>query len=479
MMLASEPINFVLVNYWLEWLIRLVMLVIIPMRRSPATAKGWLLLIFFLPWVGLLLFLLIGRNSLPGVRLARQRESQARLARIGQEMRQNIHFQQPDLGGNLDQAVTLALNLGDMPMLGNNSAEFLPEYQEVIQRLIDDIDAAQNHVHLLFYIYAADPTGDAVTEALVRAVQRGVKCRVLMDAVGTGRDCAIQLPKMRSLGIEAYSMLPVGLFRSKAARFDLRNHRKIAVIDGRIGYTGSQNIVDSSFKPGLTFVELMVRVTGPIVLELQAVFQGDWYQESDSLLGSHEIFPDPVAGGKVTMQVLPSGPGYPHENNQRMFISLVHGAQKRVVITTPYFVPDEALLVALQTAVLRGVEVHLMVNKVPDQILVSLAQQSYYQQLLESGVKIHLFKKGFLHAKHMSIDDEIALIGSSNMDIRSFQLNNEISLLIYDVGITSQLADQQQLNFIDSEPLTRSAWQQRGWYYRFPENLARLMSPLL
>lgn len=471
--------TLVLINYWMEWAIRLVMLVLIPMRRSPATAKGWLLLIFFLPWAGLVLFLLIGRSGLPAWRLTRQRESQNRLARIGKQMRSNIHFQEPQLGGNLAQAVTLALNLGDMPMLGGNSAELLADYDATINRLVEDIDAAQHHVHLLFYIYATDATGQKVTAALARAVERGVVCRVLMDAVGTGRDCRVLLPQLRELGIEAFPMLPVGLFRTKAARFDLRNHRKIAIIDGQIGYIGSQNIVDSTFKPGLTFVELMVRVRGPIVLELQAVFQGDWYQESDILLEDKSVFPDPTIVGPVTMQVLPSGPGYQHENNQRMFLSLVHGARRRVVITTPYFVPDEALLAALQTAVLRGAEVHLVVNKFRDQLLVSLAQQSYYQQLLESGVQIHRHTRGFLHAKHLSIDNSVSLIGSSNMDIRSFQLNNEISILIYDVHLTNQLAEEQQRNFNNSELLTREEWQRRSWLVRFAENLARLMSPLL
>jgi cardiolipin synthase len=179
------------------------------------------------------------------------------------------------------------------------------------------------------------------------------------------------------------------------------------------------------------------------------------------------------------MQVLPSGPAYERENNQRMFLALIHGAQERVVITTPYFVPDEALLQALQTAVLRGVEVHLVMNKMADQVLVSLAQRSYYQELLESGVQIHLYKAKFLHAKHLSIDSNICLIGSSNMDIRSFQLNNEISVLIYDTGVTSLLEAEQQRYFAGSERLTLEQWGKRSSTSKMMENYARLLSPLL
>ena len=284
---------------------------------------------------------------------------------------------------------------------------------------------------------------------------------------------------MAERGIQAHPMLPVGIFRRQTARFDLRNHRKIAIIDGRVGYTGSQNIVNADFKHGLTFEEMMVRVTGPIVLELQSVFLTDWYLESAELLDSADVGPAPVLTGEVAMQVLPSGPVFPRENNQRMFLTLVHGARKRVVITTPYFVPDEPLLEALQTAVLRGVQVHLVVNKVADQVLVSLAQRSYYQELLDSGVKLHLYHERFLHAKHMSIDGDIALIGSSNMDIRSFQLNNEISLLLYDSGVVDRLALEQERYFAGSVLLTKEEWDRRSQASRLLENLARLMSPLL
>ena len=465
--------------YASEWAIRLVMLVIIPSRRSPAAAKGWLLLIFFLPWPGLLLFLLIGRNRWPEWRLQRLQESRAQMVRIGKRLRNSPNLIQPQFSGPLAQPITLARNLGDMPIMDANSAELLSDYTGAIDRLIADIDSAQHHVHLLYYIFANDPVGERVLDALTRAVKRGVICRVLMDAVGTGRDVNALLPRMLEAGIQAFPMLPVGPFRRKTARFDLRNHRKIAVIDAHIGYTGSQNIVSADFKEGITYEELVLRVMGPVVLELQGVFLADWYQEADELLDASEYFPEPKRAGHVLMQVLPSGPAYPRENNQRMFLALIHGAQERVVITTPYFVPDEALLQALQTAVLRGVEVHLVLNKRADQFLVSQAQQSYYQELLESGVQIHLYTAKFLHAKHLSIDDELCLIGSSNMDIRSFQLNNEISILIYDAGLTNLLAAEQQRYFAGSERLTLKQWRERSFASKMLQNYARLLSPLL
>jgi cardiolipin synthase A/B len=476
---STEFLTWGMLVYLTEWVIRLIMLFYIPLRRSPAVARGWLLMIFFLPVTGLVLFALIGRVRLPAWRLERQREARQRLALMADRLRNSPNFIQPRLGGHLDQAVKLADNLGRMPILGGNSAELLSNYTGAIDRLIADIDAAQQHVHLLFYIFANDATGHRVIDALARAVKRGVHCRVLMDAVGTGRAVRALLPRMAELGIAAHPMLPVGLFRRKTARYDLRNHRKIAVMDGRVGYTGSQNIVNPDFKHGLTFEELLVRVTGPIVLELQSVFLSDWYVDSNEMVETPDVAPDAGQTGQVPMQVLPSGPVFPRENNQRMFLALVHGARKRVVITTPYFVPDEALLEAMQTAVLSGVAVHLVVNKSADQILVSLAQRSYYQDLLDFGVQIHLYKERFLHAKHMSIDNDISLIGSSNMDIRSFQLNNEISLLLYDHGVTSLLEAEQNRYFAGSDLLTREEWAKRSRAQQVLEIFARMMSPLL
>ena len=264
--------------------------------------------------------------------------------------------------------MTLAENLGDFPILGGNSAEILADYQLTIDRLIADIDMAHDHVHLLFYIIADDATAWRVFAAAERAVQRGVACRVLADSLGS-RPGSNAYCRLLRAGILAEETMPGGIFRRHTGRIDLRNHRKIAVIDGDIGYIGSQNLIDSTFKRGLTYEELNVRLCGPIVLELQAVFADDWYVEVDEFLGEARYFPDPRIAGDVPAQALPSGPGYPRENNQRVVVSLIHAATQRIVITMPYIIPDGALLQALQTSVLRGVEVTLVQPLQMDQIL--------------------------------------------------------------------------------------------------------------
>jgi cardiolipin synthase len=465
--------------YASEWVIRLAMLVVIPFRRPPASANAWLLLVFFQPWIGLALYLFIGRPELPRWRTQKLLKLRPEMEAIATRLREHPNVFHPVLDPRLMEGERLAENLSLLPVLGGNSAELLADYAGSIQRLVADIEAARDHVHLLYYIFADDATGHVVTEALARAVKRGVTCRVLIDALGARRALRTLLPKLDAAGVKAHRVLPAGLLRLWGARVDLRNHRKIAVIDGRIGYTGSQNLVDSTFKKGIVYEELVVRVTGPVVLGLQFVFVSDWYLETDELLDTPALFPIPDVTGDVPAQPLPASPNWGPAAIQRVVVALIHGARERVVITTPYFVPDSALLQALQTAVLRGVEVHLVVSRQADQMLVSLAQRSYYAQLLDAGVQVHRYSKAFLHAKHLSIDGEVALIGSSNMDIRSFLLNAEIALLFYDRDVAARLRREQERYFAGSELLDPQTWRQRPFLSKVAENTARLMSALL
>ena len=197
------------------------------------------------------------------------------------------------------------------------------------------------------------------------------------------------------------------------------------------------------------------------------------------MLGGAGEFPSPEITGSVPAQALASGPAFPTQNNQRLFVALIHGARRRVVLTTPYFIPDEPLLQAVQTAAIRGVSVHLVVSEVGDHPVVSLAQKSYYEELLEAGVHIHLYRTNFLHAKHLSIDDSVAMIGTSNLDIRSFALNAEVMLLIYDRDVTTRLIVEQERYFADSRLLTLDEWRQRSFGTRLAQHLMRLLSPLL
>lgn len=468
--------------YVSEWLIRLVMLSLVIDRHPPRVAMTWLLVIFFLPWPGLLLYLFIGENRLPRRRLAKRKALLTRLE--GMHTRYMPHRENVAsmVGRKSLPTAILAERLGYMPILSGNKATLLADTGTVIDLLVEDIDAAQHHVHLLVYIFAVDLTGQRIMAALERAASRGVKCRLLADAQGSRQFLKKMSQRLIKAGIKLYPALPVSLLRAWVSRIDLRNHRKIVVIDGRIAYTGSQNIVDASYgHRNLQWHDLMVRLTGPVVSELQAVFAGDWFAESDELLDGSDIFSDgniPVEGG-VAVQTMPSGPLFPVENYQRLAVAALYATRRKVIITTPYFVPDEVFLEAMETVALQGVVVELIVPLNSDHLLVGNAARGYYERLLKNGVAIYLFNKGLLHAKSMTIDDSLAFLGSSNFDIRSFELNFEINMIIYDARFTKSLRQQQDWYRACSQRLVLAQWQQRPRYQKVMQNITKLLSPLL
>lgn len=462
-----------------EWSIRLAMIAVVPIRRSPEAARSWLILVFLLPIPALLIYLLIGRPTYPRWRRERFLRLPAVLAAASKEISHSRYCRRPELPGNLSDPALLVEKLGQFPTVAGNDLEVISRYDEVIDRMIADIGAAQHTVHLLFYIFADDETGLRVIDALQRAAKRRVKCRVLIDAIGSRRWARRVATLLIPAGVEVRLALRVGLLRRRSARADLRNHRKIAVIDSRVGYLGSQNIINAEHREGVINEELVARVVGPVATEIQTVFIADWFMETDEEIANPVLFPHNPPGGGVVAQVLPSGPDYPEAGIGHLLVSLVHGARERVIITTPYFVPDEPLLQALKTATLRGVEVRVVLSNVTDQMLVNLAQRSFYSELLFAGIQVHLYEKAFLHAKHITFDDEIAILGSSNVDIRSFVLNAEVSLIVFDKTVVAQLKHQQSRYFVSSNALSLREWERRPIANKVAENLARLASPLL
>jgi cardiolipin synthase A/B len=463
-----------------EWVIRLAMLVYVPQKRSADAARAWLVLIFLIPWLGLLLYALIGRIRYPRERLQDEARAVLRIRDVQAQMLSKGGFSRPQLTGEAGRTAALVERLGEFCPLAGNKVELLAEYQPALDRLVADIEAATHHVHLLFYIFAADATGRKVGAAVERAARRGVSCRVLMDAVGSSSGLRHLAPELRKAGVEVVALLPVNYFRRNSARLDLRNHRKIAVIDGSIGYVGSQNVVDPGFIKAYPNEELLARVEGPVVVQLQSVFLADRYQETENRLEIPAKFlPPQTPAGESAAQVLPSGPGYAYENQQSMLIDILHEARERVVMTTPYFVPDEPFLEAMETAALRGAEVHLVVPEHSNKLVTNWAQESHYARLLDVGIHIHLYAPHFLHAKHVTVDRFVAVVGSVNMDIRSFALDSEVSLLVYDEKVVMAFEAVQARYFAQSRELSKAEWSKRGQLRRVAQNTARLADSLL
>ena len=467
-----------LVYYTSEWIIRLLMLIYVPQRRSAAASRAWLLLIFLLPWPGLVVYALFGRAFLPRRRIGRQERAERRIREVQSQMDPSADMT-PSLPETVRPVAVLGRDLGNFGVMDGNAIKLLPDYSGAIARLVEDIDRATSSVHLLFYIFEDDATGRAVTQALLKAAGRGVSCRLVLDALGSKRGLKRLGPVLRAGGVEVLPALPVGLFRRHTARYDLRNHRKIAVLDGYIGYAGSQNIVDGHFVKGFPNEELWVRVTGPVVMQLQAVFLTDHYCETGRVLDTVGLFPEKAAKGPSACQVVPSGPSFRRDNGQEIIVEMLYTARARICITTPYFIPDEPFLEAVRTAARRGVEVHLIVPMHANQPVSRLAQRAYYEDLLEVGVAIHLYPPRFLHAKHITIDDTMALIGSTNMDIRSFALNEEVNLLIYDAAVVAGIRAIQEGAMAQSERLTRESWARRSPWAKVVQNTARLLDSLL
>ncbi|WP_104126048.1 cardiolipin synthase [Cryobacterium sp. Y57] len=474
----------VLLALIVDFSVRVVAIIVVPRNRRPMSGMAWLLTIFFIPYVGVLLFLLIGYRVLPRKRLAMQEEINQFIldSTEGMERVQHDH----PWPSWLESVVELNRNLGAMPLVGDNTASLIGEYQVAFDTMIADIDRAQKYVHVEFYILSLDHTTAPFFDALENAHKRGVSVRVLMDHIQSMRKPGFRQTKKRltDAGIKWELMLPVQPFKGKWQRPDLRNHRKLLIVDGLVGFMGSQNIIDRSYnmrgniRRGLKWKDVMTRLEGPIVSGLNAIFITDWYSETNELLTRdiEPVHPRPVTDA-LDCQVVPSGPGFKGENNLRLFLALLYYAQDRIIITSPYFVPDESIMYAITTAVQRGLHVELIVSEIGDQAVVYHAQRSYYEELLTAGVRIYMYKAPYiLHAKHFTIDDEVAVVGSSNMDQRSFSLNMEVSLMVRGRSFVRNLRAMEDENRLNSRELTLEEWRKQPLRSTILDNLARLTS---
>lgn len=484
---ASIAADWTLVLFFvIDFIIRVIAIIVVPRNRRPSAGMAWLLAIFLIPYVGVIAFLLIGHPKLPKKRREIQDEINDFIRIAGENLpKQELQPGRPLWFTNL---VKLNRNLGALPLLGGNEAELLGDYNATIRAMTAAIDAADRHVHVEFYILSCDRTTAPFFDALERAVKRGVTVRVLLDHVANMRTKGYSKTKRRldRTGAEWHLLLPLQPWRGKFQRPDLRNHRKILVVDGLVAFMGSQNIIDRSYnkrgnlRRGLQWQELVARVEGPVVGGINAIFLSDWYSETGELVSREVDVTDPdLENGDLDCQVVPSGPGFDGENNLRLFLGLLYAAQKRIVITSPYFVPDESMLYAITTAVQRGVPVDLFVSEIGDQALVYHAQRSYYEALLRAGVRIYLYPDPYiLHAKHFTIDDDVAVIGSSNMDMRSFGLNLEVSLMVRGESFVSDMRAVEDGYRQKSRELTLDEWLKQPLRSTVLDNLARLTSAL-
>ena len=471
-----------------------VLVVLIAIRvimRRPATgvALAWLVLVAFVPFVGALFYLLVGERRI-GLRRARRiaklRTTYATLAKgvIDTGLTQVDWDKHRAEARGMDR---LGVRMIGVPTVAGSSAQFYSSSEQILTAIAQDVEGARQSVLMEFYIWNEGGAANDVLEALIRAAQRGVSCRVLVDALGARPWWKGQQPqRLRAAGVQVHPALPVGLLQVLFGRNDLRLHRKIVIIDGQVAWTGSMNLVDPRFFKQDAhvgqWVDAMVRVEGAAVVPLAMTMIGDWMVETaepvesikrSAALGRVE------AKGTEDVQVIPSGPGESQDGLLQMLLAVINSAREELVLTTPYFVPDDSLLRALRGAAGRGVRVEMILPEKVDSLLTRFASRSYYSELMDAGVQIHLYRQGLLHTKSMTADRRISMFGTVNLDMRSLWLNYEVALFVYGTTFAEQLRALQQSYLDDSECLDAGEWSQRPVSQRFLENTLRLVSPVL
>jgi len=469
--------------------IRLGLSARIIMRRLPiGVSLAWLAVVMGFPFAGTLLYLLFGGTRLGWRRARRAKQIHGPYLQWLSE----LHTRYPavdwaQLRPECQRIARLTEAAVAIPALSGNSLRLLAGADEFFPALIADIEAAQRTCHLEFYIWNAGGKADAVADALLRAVARGVSCRLLVDALGSHSFLhSEQAEQLRKGGVSLRVALPIELLRLLFVRADVRLHRKIVVIDGELAYTGSLNLVDPAlFKQDAgvgQWVDAMVRLEGPAVEALAITFLEDWELETGEGVEQLRRIGDVhtlSSRDSTAVQVIPSGPATSGDPVSPIILSAIFAARRELVLTTPYFVPDEALLDALTAAARRGVEVTLIVPERIDSTSVRYASRAPQRDLLAAGVRVALFQNGLLHTKSISVDGEFSFFGSLNLDLRSMRLNFEITLAIYDAGFTAVLRGLQDSYIKQSRWLDQEMVAARSSLERFAENTARLLSPLL
>ncbi len=468
----------------------------IPEGKRPQTAMAWLILILFLPYLGIFIYFFLGSPRIGRRRQASLEGANAKIIAGAAQAEADGRIREPDLGAAPDYVESLTdLNrsIALMPLTAGNHVQLLPDYQEAIDSMIQQIDQAKEFINVEFYIMALDEMTIPFFDALDRATARGVTVRLLFDHLGTRRIPGYRelLTRLEASDIQWRMMMPLLPLKGRFRRPDLRNHRKLLVVDDEVGFTGSLNLTHPSYnKPkniasGRQWVELWMRLEGPVVTTIDALFAADWALENKTDLIQpkfRQVAPYPHNDDdvvEVPAQLIPSGPGYVAETNLRLFTSLIYNAKNRIMLTSPYFVPDETLLYAITTAAQRGVEVNLFVSEQADQFMVGHAQSSYYSELLQAGVRIWLYPKPFiLHAKHFTIDEDVCVVGTSNMDMRSFALNYEMSVMFIHRELTRRVVEVAENYQALSRELTLAEWENRRITRRFVDNAMRLTATL-
>lgn len=488
-----------------------ILLVVISLRvlsrydLSPPARMAWIVVLLVLPYFGVLVYWMFGEVHLGLGFTRRHREIISKLRSHNPDIFYNDeNLIKTQVRYEHRPTIAFAASVTNFHLVSGNKAELMAGADETHQRMIDDFDAATDHIHVMYYIWLEDDMGRDVAYALIHAAKRGVTCRAMVDGMGSRGLVKSKLwRQLEQAGVQISVALPISNIVKVllTSRFDLRNHRKITIIDGHTGYVGSRNCADPEFrvKPKYApWVDIMVRVTGPIVAQNQMLFASDWLMEnpdtplsafsydvktdSQSIIKSESDqndHSDKAVSQNVLAQVFADGPTRSSDETPQFLNTLIGQAQHRLIISTPYFVPDYSLFSTLCATAKRGVAVTMIFPKNNDSPIVSATSHSYYLRLLQAGVKVFEYKPGLLHAKTLTVDNCISLIGSTNLDLRSFDLNYENNVVFYDDVLTAKIIERQYQYIDNSVEVNLKQVEDWPLYYRIWNNIIATLGPIL
>lgn len=457
-------------------------------RKDPSSTWAWVLVLFFLPLVGFILYLLLGRQLRKKHLFRWDGQKNIGIGKLIDYQIEAIHnhklpFKQAHMVRQ-QELIYMNLSTNAAVLTQDNAVQIFEDGTEKFEALIEDLLHAKDHIHIQYYIFKLDNLGSRILNVLIKKAKQGVKVRILFDEMGSRGVRKRHFKKLIELGGEVEVFFP-SILPLINPRLNFRNHRKIVVIDGRIGYIGGFNVGDEYLGLKSKFGywrDTHLRVEGSSVHPLQTRFLLDWNQASAK---QHKVnydesyFPIIPQKGNVPIQIVSSGPDTDFPVIKNAYIKMIMNAKRYIYIQSPYFIPDDAFFESLRIATLSGIDVRIMIPNKPDHMFVYWATYSYVGQLLAAGAKIYIYENGFIHAKTIVVDDEVSTVGTANIDVRSFSLNFEVNAFIYDKKISHELAEIFERDILDSTELTLATYHNRSNVIKLKEAFSRLLSPIL
>lgn len=452
------------------------MIIVISENRNPLKTISWVLILLLLPLVGLIIYYFFGEDSRKQRLISHKMYKKLNRRSIGRkELLETLNPPTEHKG-----LVSLLNRLKAAPLYGGSSVTFYSNGEEKFQALFEELEKAQKHIHIQYYIFMDDEIGCKTKDILIRKAAEGVEVRLIYDDVGSWKAKRRFFDDMQKNGIEVQAFLKV-TFKLLTSRVNYRNHRKVVIIDGKVGFVGGMNIADRYINGinGGIWRDSHIKIEGKAVAGLQTSFLIDWYSSKREFLASDSYYPLLESKGENLLQIATSGPVGRFKDIHLGILQAISNAKECIYIQTPYFIPTDSLLLAIQTAAMRGVDVRLMLPRNSDTTFVQIASMSYLKDVLDAKASVFLFEAGFLHSKLMVIDSDLTITGSANMDIRSFEHNFEIDAFIYNKETCNKAKAIFYQDMEQSSLLSVEEWEKRSRISKFKESVMRLFSPLL